>query len=138
MTTDRATDILCQNIGILESRQETAEQQRAICVEELIRRLAEDRESAPETLYRRFCEQLPHSRDLDCAKLCLALAKTRKASLAVAEAETIPEDSYGKIALVHNPYNQEAYRRFSQSVIGAKAYPVPSFSDACDDIQNVP
>lgn len=42
--------------------------------------------------------------------------------------------AHGRIALVRNRLNEEAYRVFSQAITASKAHYLPSFSDTCEDV----
>lgn len=137
MPTDPFLDTLQENLNIIKERQRAVETQRRVCVEELSRRICADRERTdPKEIYARFKERLPDYQREDLMILCQHLFSPAAPSALEHEPSnaSLSADARATIALVHNPYNQAAYQSFASGIIGAKAYPVPSFSDACEDV----
>lgn len=141
MNTQQAIDILGENIRIFSERTSGAEHQRNICIRHLMEHLCAQTEAdAPHKLYRSFCDVLKESRPSDRAAFCLYLSERLRQKDApswearFSSAEQVAAGSHGKIALVRNRLNEEAYRTFAQAITAAKAYYLPSFSDTCEDV----
>ena len=136
MQADPTLEILRENLRVIAERERAVAAQRRICTEDLIRRLCTlyPKES-PATVLSHFCELMPEHRDEDVARLCRTLLPERE-TVATSHTDRAHRvsDTGATIALVHNPYNQAAYQRFADAVIGAKAYPSTSFTNACEDV----
>jgi len=142
MNQEQAILTLCENIGVFSERMKGAEQQRSICVRQLARQLKQSSEAvAPEELYQKLRSILAELSPCDLASVCLDLfpRSTQKDYLPSMDAFFPSSDfavagSHGRVALVRNRLNEEAYGIFSQAIPAAKAYYLPSFSDACEDV----
>ena len=141
MTEKRAVEILSRNIGELTERIERAQEQRAICMRELIDRLLRSAEAEDaEALCRRCFAEMPSTDRLDQAMLCAAMAThPHTASLLPRRGfatgmEETAAGAHGKVAMVRNRYNELAFERFSSAITGAKRSYVSSFSEACEDV----
>ncbi|MBQ9085752.1 MAG: hypothetical protein IJY47_01040 [Clostridia bacterium] len=144
MTQSEQIRILRNNIRIYSDRSALSQQQKQLCVSQAIDRwLRTASPQEPDILYRLFLRQFPEMTEADRARFCLSLVETLpnqntllfdKFFLGAEEEATV--GSHGGIALVRNRYNERAFTILSPTVIGAKQYPAPSFSDACEDIAN--
>ncbi len=141
MTEKRAVEILSRNVGELTERCERAQEQRAICMRELIDRLLRSVEAEDaEALYRLCCAEMPSAELSDKAMLCAAMATApRTTSLLprqgyAAGVEETAAGAHGKVAMVRNRYNEQAFERFSATITGSKRSYVSSFAEACEDV----
>ena len=135
--------ILCDNIEIFSNRTALSEKQRALAMSQWIKRFLSEWDDEPSHLYERFCnsfttEELPTPEDR--ALLCAQLAnhplfqKRMLAHSPLEAKEGAASGSHGRIALVRNRYNEEAFSIFERSVQGAKPEFFSSFSDACEEV----
>ena len=144
MTESEQIRILRENIRFLSERSSRSERQREICVSEILDRLLPaDPSQGIESAYRQLRRQAPELGEAD-----RALFLKRFISLFPQKDAPSPERSFfpqeevtdphfrGRIALVKNRYNEQAYRRLSPPVAGAKEYTVPSFTEACEEVAN--
>lgn len=137
--------IFCDNIEIFSKRKSLSEQQRFLAMSQWISDLL----STPDTSislskrYDQFCDSFPSQNVLiaeDRALFCANAAKSpslQKELISLASldaAETAASGSHGRIALVRNRYNEEAFSMFEHSVQGAKPEFFSSFSDACEEV----
>lgn len=144
MTESEQIRILRENIRLLSERGELSWKQREICVVQLIDRLLPtDTTQTIGSAYRALCRQLPDLTERDCAAFFLRYVSrlSQKGGLSPEKIffpadEAADPQSLGRIALVKNRYNEQAYRRLSPSVTGAKEYHVSSFSEACEEVAN--
>ncbi len=135
--------ILCDNIEIFSNRKALSEKQRALALSQWIHRLLSESEDTPTAIYEHFCAPLARQELLtpeDRANLCAQLAndpslqKKLIASSPLQSNEAAASGSHGRIALVRNRYNEEAFSIFERSVQGAKPEFFSSFSDACEEV----
>jgi len=135
--------ILCDNIEIFSHRKSLSEKQRALALSQWIRRLLSESNDTPTAIYEQFCASLA-KKDLlmpeDRATLCSHLAndpslqKKLMATSPLQSDESAASGSHGRIALVRNRYNEEAFSLFEHSVQGARPEFFSSFSDACEEV----
>ena len=135
--------ILCENLRIFSERDALSQKQRELALSLWIRRLLEEKESDPSVLYERFRTSLLKNGGIrveDQAAFCATMAKLpvfQKRLLShtiLQKAEPAASGSHGRIALVRNHYNEEAFSHFESSILGAKAEFFSSFSDACEEV----
>ena len=135
--------ILCENIEVFSRRKELSEKQRVLAISELLRRFLSESNEVPSHLYDRFCSSfsteehlLPEDRALFCTQLAShpTLQKNLTAHSPLEANEGAVSGSHGRIALVRNRYNEEAFSIFEHSVQGARAEIFSSFSDACEEV----
>lgn len=95
-----------------------------------------------EELFADFCQSVKDADECQKALFCRAYVKSHAHDASLApEAlfgldELPPAGAHGKIAFVRNRYNERAYDRFSELVIGAKSLYVSDFAEACDAVYN--
>lgn len=122
-------------------RKSAAERQGELCLVQLAQRMLADSPSAsPDALCRGFRSLVPQSDPVTRARFYRVLSEDPRfasffsPTLRFRAVRAEPEPPDGRIALVRNPYNEEAYRRFSHIVGAAHSYYSPSFADACEDV----
>ncbi len=135
--------ILCDNLEIFSQRKALSEKQRTLSLSQWINRLLSEQSEDPSYLYEQFCSAFS-SREIltpeDRALLCAQLTKNsvfQKKLIALSQLhaeESAASGSHGRIALVRNRYNEEAFAVFEHSVQGAKPEFFSSFSDACEEV----
>lgn len=135
MNETKAVEILTENLRIFSERSALSEQQRVGCAEELFLRWsrAEPEQTAQER-YREFCRLFPDARASDKARLCRHLAPRLRDSERYLGEEGRAAGIHGRVALVRNRYNEEAFSCFSEVLMSAKPSYSPTFSDACEDV----
>lgn len=135
--------ILCDNIEIFSNRKALAEKQRSLAISQWIKRVLSESDDEPSHLYEQFCSLLsaeeilsPEDRALFCTHLAShpTLQKKLIALSPLQSNDPAASGSHGRIALVRNRYNEEAFSIFERSVQGAKPEFFSSFADACEDV----
>ena len=135
MTHEHAIEILCENIRLFSERTDDAERQRAFCVRQLTERLCSKKESSSlHECYEAFRLALEDSRPRDRATFCMTFSERFRSKESFLSTEPVAAGSHGRIALVRNRLNEEAYGIFSHVITAAKAHALPSFSDTCEDV----
>ena len=145
MTESEQLRTLRENIRFLTERGTLSLKQREICIEQILDRLLPaDSPQEINDAYRALCRQFPELTAEDRAAFFL-----RYATLLSGRGELSPEKTFfpadevadphfrGRIALVKNRFNEQAYQMLSPSVTGAKEYHVSSFSEACEEVANM-
>lgn len=135
--------ILCNNIEIFSERKALAKKQRVLALSQWINALLSETEYDPTQLYDQYCSSFSE-KDLlsaeDRATICATMAKKPSlqkklvANSPLEVGETAASGSHGRIALVRNRYNEEAFSLFERSVQGAKPEFFSSFSDVCEEV----
>ena len=137
-------DVLARLKGNLETaakRLDTVEEQRKLCASMLAEEICA-REGSMSKLFSLFCKTADTPSELDKAMFCRAYFShhAKESALRPEELfglnETPTAGSHGKVAFVRNRYNERAYEQFSNLLIGARAYHVAEFSEACDLVYN--
>ena len=140
MTHETAIRILCDNVLEFSERQARTEKQRALAVEMLCDRILSQGNGADlHELYRQFLAYLPDAQTIDQAIACRRITKSRKAPtrdpLGLLESEEgVAAGSHGRIALVRNRYNEQAFEHFSPIMLEAKPSYASSFAQSCEDV----
>lgn len=134
--------IFRDNLLVFSERKERAHAQRRLCVSEVIdRHLKGESPDSRETLYEFLRTGVPElskeERALFFLRLVEGYPRRNEAELDRSfypwEEEGL-EDSRGRIALVKNRYNEQAFQQLAPLVVGAKEYHVSSFSEACEEV----
>ncbi|MBQ2999621.1 MAG: hypothetical protein IJD64_04090 [Clostridia bacterium] len=135
--------ILCDNIEIFSNRKTLSEKQRALAMSQWLSRFLSESDDTPSHLYDRFCSSFtteeiptPEDRALLCAQLANhpSFQKKLLSHSPLEGREGAASGSHGRIALVRNRYNEEAFSIFEHTVQGAKPEFFSSFSDACEEV----
>ena len=135
--------ILAENIRIFSERITISTKQRELALEQWSNTLLALKDTNPNDLYERFCSALPKDTSLcaeDRAAFCAHLAKSpahQKKLATIAsfhDLDLAQSGSHGRIALVRNRYNEEAFAVFEPFIQGAKAEFFSSFADACEEV----
>ena len=135
--------ILRDNLRIFSERTAISEKQRELSLEQWLHSFLTEQPATLSELYEQFCEIFPHGDQFNTvarAKFCAHLAKIPayqkmlSAQTGFRDQEVALSGSYGKIAMVRNRYNEEAFSVFESFVQGAKADFFPSFADACEAV----
>ncbi len=140
MNKDGAISIYLENIEEFSRRSHLSELQRdgqtAELIAEFIDRSSERDASAA---YGRFLSLLPSASKRDRALLCRALSLSRQYGAELWRtsffgAEDIPAGAHGRVAIVRNRYNEQAFTAFSAVITTPKVTYVSSFTEACEDV----
>lgn len=135
--------ILQDNIRVFSDRIVISKKQRDLSLEQWIHSLLSDKDTDLSKLYSLFGDALSQDHTLraeDCASFCARLANSPHHQKVLTEQtsfhdqESTLSGSHGRIALVRNRYNEEAFSVFESFVLGAKAEFFSSFSDACEEV----
>jgi len=135
--------ILRNNVEIFSQRQQLSEKQRTLALSQYVNRLLAEPFEDPNRLYEQFCSSFanqellsPEDRAFLCARLASnpAVQKTLMLHSELHAEENAASGSHGRIALVRNRYNEEAFSIFERSVQSAKTEFFSSFSDACEEV----
>lgn len=135
--------ILKENIRTFSERSEISEKQRLLSLSLCINALLSDQDTTIPELYSRFSTELsennllsPTDRASFFAALTHSVTQQKKmiADGSFRENESTKSGAHGRIALVRNRYNEEAFSLFEPFVQGAKAEFLSSFSDACEEV----
>ena len=135
-----AISIHSRNAEEFLRRSELSEKQRDGEITGLINVIINSsRARRPEEICEEFRKAFPSYTSTDLAKLCHALSESQRYGASVWArsffgSEDIPAGSHGKVALVRNKYNEEAFELFSKVITNPKPIYSPSFSDACEDV----
>ena len=130
-----ALEILGQNARVYDARRQTATSLRQLTMEEAYERLPlAYPDVEPHKLWEYFDSLFPDATSSEHAALCRALAPRLPApSVFESENTTLP-GGHGRIGLVRNRYNENAYDTFSHMVTHAKPSYYSDFSAACEDV----
>ncbi|MBO5939152.1 MAG: hypothetical protein J6Q82_06605 [Clostridia bacterium] len=143
MDLTKEQQIFKENIRIFSERSAISERQRELSLDLCINALLAEKESDPLELYARFSSNFPSNSTFtseDRAKFFARLAKsaphqkTMITQTSFRDDESTQSGAHGRIALVRNRYNEEAFAIFDPFVQGAKAEFLSSFSDACEEV----
>ncbi len=140
MTHETTIRILCDNLREFSERQSRAQKQQTLTVEMLCDHiLSKGKGTDTQELYRQFLACIPAAQPIDQAIACLKIAAVHKAPphdpLGLFDAEEgVAAGSHGRIALVRNRYNEQAFERFSPIILKAKPSYASSFAQACEDV----
>ncbi len=132
---------LKSNLATAEHRFAVVKEQRKLYTAMLAEEICRTDGSA-DTLFQAFLSATDEKSELTKALFCRTYAQLHPKDAALRpEAlfgldETPPAGAHGKIAFVRNRYNERAYERFSDSVVGAKPLHSSGFSEACDEVYN--
>lgn len=132
----------------LQRNLETAQERLAIVKEQhllSLAMLAEQicrEEGTAEELFDTFLSDIKEPNEWAKAVFCRTYAglhakdpSLRPESL-LSMRDLAPAGAHGKIAFVRNRYNERAYDRFSELVIGTKPIYVSDFTEACESVYN--
>ena len=128
------------NIDELSRRMRITELQRALEVSELIDTIIKSsRDGDCVSVFNSFAKTFPTSDFSDRAMLCQALASSPRHSAELQKrsyltSEGIPAGAHGKVSIVRNRYNEEAYSVFSEMISNSKVAYAVSFTEACEDV----
>lgn len=143
MDHNKEQTILENNIRVFSERISLSIRQRDLALEQWINSLFSLKDTDPSVLYTRFCEKLSSDGFLQaedranfCARLVKIPAHQKNLSTQTGfyDQESAQSGSHGRIALVRNRYNEEAFSVFEPFVQGAKAEFLSSFSEACEEV----
>lgn len=140
--TDRETvAILSENIQELSEQLCRGQRKRTICTEQLIGQvLSKPFNSTSDAALAAFRGALPTADAADCAHLLLRMAEMPEqfpeltSETVFRDGEPPADEARGQIALVRNPYTEQALRHFSRAFEKVGAYYAPSFADACEEV----
>lgn len=143
MNAQQAIEILAENIRILSVREQNEHRKRTLCTEQLIDRLlAESDGESSEAVLSAFRRTLSECKPEDCARLLTAMAQqpTRfpdcNPKRRFGEATADAKEGAEAIALVRNPYTEQAYRCFSKIIAKPELYHASSFAEACEKVSD--
>ncbi len=130
--------IHCDNLTVFSHRAEMTATQRKLTLKLAIEELLSDSKS-PAELFDLFSQSIEAPRAEDKAIFCKhLLSSTQKAEAHFrgffADGERAQAGAHGRVALVNNPYNDEAFSRFSRAIVNPKKAYFPSFIEMCESV----
>ena len=138
MKRESAKEIHIDNIREFSQRSEISDTQRALSVSELTSLFLEDAVTDNDKgLYVKFVRALgknalPADKALFCKRLSLLRQGERKE---VSEnRDSTAAGAHGKVAIVRNRYNEEAFSVFSKTILRPKSVYATSFNQACEAV----
>ena len=137
------TGTVGDNFQILNNRLAVSEEQRKICVGQMMR-LVCDRgaELGIDGVYSEFDKMLGGTEASDKALLCKHICEIKgffkelDEKNIFGEGEAAVAGTHGRIAYVRNKRNDEVFLEFSKKLRGARAHYATSFIDACESVFN--
>ena len=142
MDQKKELQIFKENIRTFSERSAISKQQRELSLDLCFRALLAEKNASPLELYTRFCadfsknELSAEDRASFFARLSNSVPHQKEliTKTSFHDDESTKSGSHGRIALVRNRYNEEAFSIFEPFVQGAKAEFFSSFSDACEEV----
>lgn len=140
---EKDLDIISKNLGELYRREEITEQQRSLCIAQLISAFTQDDDLSLDALYRElniYTNGVLSSSDK--AELCRNIVKARNICTIYDLPTFIDTDisvtpgSHGKIAYVRNRYNDLAYAELSEIIPHSKPTYFSNFEECADAVTN--
>lgn len=129
------------NLAIFSHRAEMTAKQRELSLRLAIHEILTDPKS-PSELFKSFCQSTgslsPEDKALFCKYLFLSSAQDPESNSRafLGEEECVQAGAHGRVALVNNPYNDEAFSHFSRALVSPKKAYFPSFIEACESVMD--